>query len=120
MGELVQRRFETADETRTFQDGKGKVDIVALGDHMVGRAVFEPGWRWSTHVKPLAGTDSCQAVHTGYCISGRMVVKMDDGSETEYGPGDAFFMPAGHDAWIVGDEPCVMIDVTGMGNYAKK
>ena len=118
MGDLAQKRFESPDETRTFTDGKGKVDIVSVGQLKIGRGVFEPGWRWSEHVKPIAGTDSCQAVHTGYVLEGRMVVRMDDGNEVEYGPGDAFYMPAGHDAWIVGDEPCVMIDVTGMANYA--
>jgi quercetin dioxygenase-like cupin family protein len=97
----------------------GKVDIVSVGDLQIGRGVFEPGWRWSTHVKPLAGTDSCQAVHTGYVVQGRMAVRMDDGDEVVYGAGDAFHMPAGHDAWIVGDEQCVLIDVTGMPNYAK-
>jgi len=119
MAGLEQKRFESPEETRTFVDEKGKVDIVNVGQLQIGRAVFEPGWRWSEHVKPLAGTDSCQATHTGYVVQGRMRVRMDDDSEVEYGPGDAFYMPPGHDAWIVGDEKCVMIDVTGMSNYAK-
>jgi quercetin dioxygenase-like cupin family protein len=70
-------------------------------------------------VKPIAGTDSCQAAHTGVCVQGRMVVRMDDGTEVEYGPGDAFYMAPGHDAWIVGDEACILYDITGAGNYAK-
>ena len=108
------------DETRPFKGGKGKMEVFSLGDSTVGRGEFEPGWRWSQHVKPIAGTASCQATHTGYVLEGRMVVKMDDGSETEYGPGDFFCMPAGHDAWIVGDKRCVLLDFTGVAKYAKK
>lgn len=116
---LEARSLDTPDETRTFTEGKGRVDIVTVGGIQLGRGVFEPGWRWSVNVKPLAGTESCQAEHTGYVISGRMVVRMDDGGEHEYRAGDAFHMPPGHDAWIPGDEPCVLIDVTGMDRYAK-
>ena len=118
MAGLVKKRFEAPEETRTFAAGMGRVDIVGVGGLSVGRGLFEPGWRWSEHVQPLAGTPSCQAAHTGYVLEGRMVVRMDDGEEVEYGPGDAFYMPPGHDAWIVGDEPCVLLDVTGMSNYA--
>ena len=82
-------------------------DIVNLGEVTVGRAVFEPGWRWSENVKPIVGTDSCQVPHVGYVVSGRMVVRMDDGTEHEFGPGDAGTIPPGHDAWIEGDEACV-------------
>jgi hypothetical protein len=116
---LERQALSTPDETRTFLDGKGKVDIVTVGGVQLGRGVFEPGWRWSDHVKPIAGTDSCQSIHTGYMIQGRMLVRMDDGVEVEFGTGDAFHMPAGHDAWVVGDQPCIMIDITGMSNYAK-
>ena len=118
MAQLEQKRFESPEETRTFTEGTGHVDLVTVGPATIGRGVFEPGWRWSSHVKPIAGTDSCQAAHTGVCIQGRMVVRMDDGSEVEYGPGDVFYMPPGHDAWIVGDEACVLYDVTGMSDYA--
>ena len=76
----------------------------------VSRATFLPGWRWSEHVKPIAKTDSCEAAHMGYFVSGRMNVVMDDGEEMEYGPGDFAIMPSGHDAWVVGNEPCVVID----------
>ena len=86
----------------------------------VGRATFLPGWRWSLHVKPIAGTDSCQAAHLGYFISGRMNVVMDDGEEMEYGPGDFAIMPSGRDAWVVGNEPCVVIDWQGFADYAKR
>lgn len=116
---LVQKRFESPEETRTFTEDKGKVDLVQVGQLKIGRGVFEPGWRWSENVKPIAGTDSCQAAHTGYVLEGRMAVKMDDGSEVEYVPGDVFYMPPGHDAWIVGDQRCVLLDVTGMADYAK-
>jgi quercetin dioxygenase-like cupin family protein len=117
---LIRKVNGSPDETRPFKDGKGKMDVFALGDATVGRGEFEPGWRWSQHVKPIAGTPSCQATHTGYVLEGRMIVKMDDGSETEYGPGDFFLMPAGHDAWIVGDRRCVLLDFTGVAKYAKK
>lgn len=117
--ELERKPLDVPDETRAFADGKGKMDIVSVGGLTLGRGVFEPGWRWSDHVKPIAGTPSCQATHTGYVVEGRMAVRMNDGSEAEYGPGDAFFMPPGHDAWIVGDQRCVLIDVTGVSKYAK-
>ena len=116
---LVRKAKQSPDETRTFKDGKGKVDVFSLGDSTVGRGEFEPGWRWSDHVKPIAGTPSCQASHTGCILEGRMIVKMDDGSQMEYGPGDFFLMPPGHDAWIVGDKRCVLLDFTGVSKYAK-
>ena len=93
--------------------------MVKLDGGTVGLGTFEPGWRWSEHVKPLAGTDTCQSAHIGYCISGRMVVQMDDGTEKEVAPGDVVVIPPGHDAWVVGDEPCVQVDFTGMETYAK-
>src|ERR1051325_10597916 len=110
--------FEKPDETRPFA-GHGKVDIVKLGDGMVGKGVFEPGWRWSQDVKPIAKTDSCQVHHVGYVISGRMRVRMDDGSEAEIGPGDAIDIEPGHDAWVVGNEPCVALEFGGAAIYAK-
>ena len=116
---MERKPLDKPDETRPFQGGKGKIDVVNVGGHTLGRAVFEPGWRWSEHVKPIVGTHSCQASHTGYVLEGRMVVRMDDGSEREYGPGDAFYMPPGHDAWIVGNQRCVLIDFTGVAKYAK-
>ena len=118
-GKLERKPLDKPDETRSFKNGKGKLEVVTVGDHTVGRGVFEPGWRWSEHVKPIVGTTSCQAAHTGYVLEGRMLVKMDDGAEVEYGPGDAFYMPSGHDAWVVGDKRCVLIDFTGTAKYAK-
>lgn len=110
------KSIDTPDEKPTFEHGE--VRVVKLGDVSIGRAVFEPGWRWSTDVKPAAGTDSCQIPHTGYIVSGRMRVRMDDGEERDLGPGDAHVVPPGHDAWVVGDEPCVAIDFTGSGAFA--
>jgi quercetin dioxygenase-like cupin family protein len=118
MAGLERKRFDKPDETRPFQ-GKGQVEIVNIGDGVVGRATFEPGWKWSDHVKPIAGTDSCQAAHVGYVISGRQIIHMDDGTELEIGAGDIVSIPAGHDGWTVGDEPCVVLDFAGMATYAK-
>src|SRR3974390_1860475 len=78
-GKMERKRFDKPDETRPFKDGKGKVEVVTVGDHTVGRGIFEPGWRWSDHVKPIAGTPSCQAAHTGYVVEGRMAGKMTGG-----------------------------------------
>lgn len=116
--QLVSKSLDTPDETRPFVSN-GHVDVVVVGPVTVGRIVCEPGWRWSEHVGPLAGTDSCEATHAGYVISGRMVIRMDDGTEVETVPGDAVYIGPGHDAWIVGDEPCVMLDFSGMAEYAK-
>lgn len=118
MASLQRRRFDDADETRPFQD-KGHVELVGIAGGVVGRATFQPGWRWSEHVKPIVGTDSCQAAHVGYVLSGRQVILMDDGSELEIGAGDVVSIPPGHDGWTVGDEPCVVIDFAGMAEYAK-
>ncbi len=110
MAKMVKKSLDAAEEVREFTDGKGKLELVDLAQGGVGRATFEPGWKWSEHVKPIAGTDSCQAAHLGYYVSGRMKVVMDDGQEEEFGPGDYAIIPPGHDAWIVGDEPCVVVD----------
>lgn len=104
-------------ETRPFQD-HGHMHVVTLGDFTLGRGTFEPGWRWSTDVKPIAGTDSCQTRHTGVCVSGSMTVKYDDGTEQDIGPGDVVVLEPGHDAWVTSDVPCVMYD-TGVAAYAR-
>ncbi|MCB8901411.1 MULTISPECIES: cupin domain-containing protein [unclassified Streptomyces] len=119
MAGIVKKSFDAADETRPFEDGKGRLDLVSGKSGAVGRAVFEPGWQWSKHVKPIAGTDSCQASHMGYIVSGRMKVVMDDGETTEYGAGDYMEVQPGHDAWVLGDEACVALDWTGFADYAK-
>jgi quercetin dioxygenase-like cupin family protein len=119
MAGLIRMSFDAPEEVRRFEDGSGQVELVKLDSGPVGRATFRPGWRWSEHVKPIAGTESCQAAHVGYFVSGRMTVVMDDGEEVEYGPGDFAVMPPGHDAWTVGDEDCVFIDFQGFADYAK-
>ena len=106
-----------AHERRPFA-GHGHMDVVTLGDFTLGKGTFEPGWRWSADVKPIAGTESCRTTHTGICVAGRMTVRMDDGTERTIGPGDVTVIPAGHDAWVIGDEACVMYD-TGVAAYAK-
>ncbi len=105
------------DDTRTFD--KGKIQIATVGGETIGRFVLEPGWKWSTSVKPIVKTESCQQTHTGYIISGRMRARMNDGTETEVGPGEVVLVPPGHDAWVVGNEPCIGIDFTGARTYAK-
>jgi hypothetical protein len=119
MAQIEVKNFDSPDETRPFE-GKGKANIVNIGGKVVGKAVFEPGWRWSENVKPIAQTDSCQVAHLGYVISGRMKVYMDDGSEAEVGPGDVMAIPPGHDAEVIGDEPCVSLDFGEFGDYAKR
>ena len=105
MANLTAKSFDSPDETRT--PDKTKVDIVRMGDTTVGRFAFEPGWRWSECIKPVAGTDSCQARHVGVVQSGRITVKHDDGTELQLGPGDAYIIEPGHDAWVDGDEQFV-------------
>ena len=114
---LVARNLDSPDETRRFEHGALKV--VTIEGATIGRAEFGPGWKWSNDVKPIAGTESCEAPHTGYVISGRMHVVMDDGTEGEAGPGDAIVISPGHDAWVVGDETCVVLDWSGSADYAK-
>ncbi|MFE6921737.1 cupin domain-containing protein [Nocardia sp. NPDC057663] len=120
MSAMIRKNFDDPEETRPFEQDKGRLDLVNLDTGPVGRAVFEPGWRWSVHVKPIAQTDSCLAPHMGYCLSGRLAVVMDDGEQQEFGPGDLMVVPPGHDAWVVGDEPCVMLDWQGVADYAKR
>ena len=110
--------FSNPHEIRVFP--KGTVELIKMGDVTFGRATFEPGWRWSTHVKPIAGTNSCQAAHLGVQLSGTMHIKMDDGTELDIGPGQAINIPPGHDGWVVGDEPVIAIDISGMENYARQ
>lgn len=119
MSSLSRKNVATPDETRPFKDGKGRIEVMNLRSGPVGKATFEPGWRWSDHVKPIAGTTSCQVAHAGYVISRRTVIRMDDGREMEIGPGDMMEADPGHDAWVVGDEPCVIVDWFGATNYAK-
>ncbi len=111
------RSFQTPDETRAFPNGRA--EIVKVGEDEIGRLVFEPGWRWSNDVKPIAHTNSCEAPHFQYHVSGRLAIRMDDGTEFVAGPGDITSLPSGHDAWVVGDEPVITVDWFGAMNYAK-
>ena len=111
MPEVFISNLDRDGERRAFKD-HGSARLGAAGGVSLLKASFEPGWRWSKDVAPLAGTTSCQVRHLGYIVSGRMGIVMDDGTETEVGPGDLFDCPAGHDAWTIGDEPCVAIDVS--------
>jgi quercetin dioxygenase-like cupin family protein len=115
---MQKKSLDSPDETRTFE--KGKVELVILKTVTIGRSVFEPGWSWDKCVKPIVKTNSCEAPHTSVIISGRLKVRMDDGTEAEGGPGDVAVIPPGHNAWVIGDEPCVMLDFTGAKDYAKE
>ena len=117
MSGMQKKNLAQPEETRNFD--KGKLELVTLGGVTFGRATLEPGWRWSTSVKPIAQTPSCEAPHLQYHVSGRLHVVMDDGSEDEFGPGEVSQLPPGHDAWVVGDEAVVVMDISGMGEYAK-
>ena len=111
------RMFDQADETREFPNGRA--EILTVGDSAIGRLTLQPGWRWSNDVKPIAGTESCEAPHFQYHVSGRLAVKMDDGTEFIAGPGDVTSLPQGHDGWVIGDEPAVVVDWYGASDYAK-
>jgi hypothetical protein len=117
MQQTEHRSFEQPDETRDFPNGRA--EIVKIGGAEVGRLVFEPGWRWSSDVKPIAQTASCEAPHFQYHVSGRLAIQMDDGTELIAGPGDITSLPSGHDAWVVGDEAVVTVDWFGASSYAK-
>ena len=112
------KSFTSPDEVRTFE--KGKVEVIKRGGGMVGKATFDPGWKWPAHVKPLAKTEWCEAPHFQYLVSGTMHVVMADGTETDLTPGSVSLLPSGHDAWVVGNEPVVGVDFQGMVDYAKK
>jgi hypothetical protein len=111
------KSFGKPDEVREFP--KGRLELIKVGGAMVGRAIFEPGWKWSTSIQPIAKTKSCEAPHFQYHVSGVIKVLMDDGAEFECGPGDVSLLPSGHDAWVVGNAPAVVIDFQGMIDYAK-
>jgi EutQ-like cupin domain len=116
---LKAKSLDSPDETRSFDNGK--MDIVSIDEVTAGRVILEPGWRWSEAIKPIAGTDSCEVQHTGYVVSGRMHIVMDDGSEQEIGPGDVYVIRPGHDAWIIGDETYVGVDFSSdMERFAKE
>jgi mannose-6-phosphate isomerase-like protein (cupin superfamily) len=111
------RDFSAPDETRT--PDKTKVEIVNLAGGQIGRYTFQPGWRWSECIKPVAGTDSCQVDHIGVVLSGRLHVVHDDGTETDVRAGEVYRIAPGHDAWVVGDEPAVNVEFQGAAHYAR-
>jgi hypothetical protein len=119
MAGVQSRDFGSPDETRT--PDKTQVDVVRMGGTTVGRFTFEPGWRWSECVKPVAGTESCQARHVGVVGSGRLAVSHEDGTEVELGPGEAYIIEPGHDAWVVGDDRFVGFEFESRSaeDYAK-
>jgi len=112
-----QKSFASPDETRAFENGV--VELLNIGDSEIGRLTLQPGWRWSDHVKPIAGTELCEAPHFQYHVQGTLRVRMADGTEFDARPGDVTALPEGHDAWVVGDEPVVVVDWWGASNYAK-
>lgn len=112
-----QKSFSAPDETRTFECGQ--VDLLHIGRSDIGRVTLQPGWRWSEHVRPLAGTDLCEAPHFQYHVAGTLHIVMADGTAFDARPGDVTALPQGHDAWVIGDEPVTVIDWWGASNYAK-
>lgn len=116
MNQAEVKSFEKPDEVRDFP--KGRLELVTVGGKTIGRAILQPGWRWSTSVQPIAKTRSCEAPHFQYHLSGVLRIRMDDGSEFECRAGDVSLLPSGHDAWVVGNEPVVIVDFQGMVVYA--
>jgi hypothetical protein len=116
MEQAEHRTFAQPDEVRDFPHGRA--EIVKVGSGEVGRYTFEPGWRWSLDVKPIANTTSCEAPHFQYHVSGQLAILMDDGTEMVAGPGEITSLPSGHDAWVVGESPVVTVDWFGASNYA--
>ncbi len=117
MAGVETRNLDAPDEVRT--PDKTRVDVVRLGSAEVGRFTFQPGWKWSECIKPVVGTDSCQAEHLGYALSGRMQIVHEDGTSLEVGAGEAYVIEPGHDAWVVGDEPFVGVEFKSADRYAK-
>jgi hypothetical protein len=112
------KSFGKPEEVRTFPNGRA--EILKVGGAELGRLVFQPGWKWSKDLKSIANTKSCEAPHFQYHVSGKLGIRMDDGTEFVAGPGDVTSLPSGHDAWVVGNEPVVVVDWFGASRYAKK
>jgi hypothetical protein len=115
--QIEQKDFAVPDETRPFP--LGRLDVLSIGGSEIGRLTLEPGWRWSEHVKPIAGTDLCQAPHFQYHMSGTLRIRGEAGEEFDAIAGQVTSLPAGHDAWVVGDQPVVVVDWFGASNYAR-
>lgn len=118
MNDVILKRFEHPDEVRTFE--KGKFELVHLAGMTIGRASYEPGWKWSVHVGASQGLNSCQVEHVGLVVSGRATAAMDDGTVVEMKAGDLFYIAPGHDSWVVGDEPYVSLHFLGASEYARR
>jgi quercetin dioxygenase-like cupin family protein len=114
--DVILKRFDQPDEVRTFE--KGKFELVHIGGMTIGRATYEPGWKWSMHVGRAAGKESCDVEHVGIVISGRATAAMDDGRVIEMRAGDIFYIAPGHDSWVVGEEPYVSLHLMGATDYA--
>lgn len=115
--DVVLKRFETPDETRVFE--KGRFELVRLGGMAIGRATYEPGWRWSLHVGKKSGQSLCEVEHVGLVVSGRATAAMRDGRVIEMRAGDVFYIAPGHDSWVVGEEPYVSLHLLGSDEYAR-
>ena len=118
MHEVILKRFEQPDEVRTFE--KGKFEVIHVGGTTIGRATYQPGWKWSLHVGKAAGAKSCMVEHVGLVVSGRATAAMDDGRVIETKAGDVFYIAPGHDSWVVGDVPYVSLHFLGADQYANK
>ena len=117
MYEVVLKQFEHPDEVRVFE--KGKFEVIHVGGMTMGRATYEPGWKWSLHVGKAAGAKSCRVEHVGMVVSGRATAAMDDGRVIEMKAGDVFYIAPGHDSWVVGEEPYVSLHFMGAEQYAR-
>jgi len=117
-GEVILKRFEEPDEIRVFE--KGKFELVQIGGMTIGRATYEPGWKWSEHIGKAMGVTSCSVEHVGMVLSGSATAAMDEGRVIEMRAGDVFYIPPGHDSWVVGNEPYVSLHFMGAGDYARK
>jgi mannose-6-phosphate isomerase-like protein (cupin superfamily) len=117
MDEVILKRFEQPDEVRTFD--KGKFELVHIGGMTIGRATYEPGWKWSVHVGAATGAKTCMVEHVGLVVAGRATAAMENGRIIEMKAGDIFYIPPGHDSWVVGDEPYVSLHFLGASEYAK-
>jgi quercetin dioxygenase-like cupin family protein len=116
--DVILKRFENPDETRVFE--KGKFEVIQIGGMTIGRASYEPGWKWSEHVGKATGAKSCQVEHVGMVVSGSATAAMDDGRVIRMLPGDVFYIPPGHDSWVVGSEPYISLHFLGAGDYARE
>ena len=114
---VILKRFDNPDEVRTFE--KGRFEVVHIGGMTLGRATYEPGWKWSEHVGRVLGQNRCQVEHVGMVLNGRATASMNDGRVIELSAGDIFYIAPGHDSWVVGDEPYVSLHLMGAGSYTQ-